>query len=373
MKIVFVSNYINHHQIPFCDELSRLSDNEFTFVQTEPMEEERVNMGWDAGALNQPYVRLYYEEKEALDKLILESDAVIFGGCEDESIIKPRLLSNKFTVRYSERIYKEGRWKFISPRGLKKKYEDHIRFNKNNLYLLCAGAFVKGDFSLIHAYPKKMLKFGYFPKTEIYEDLHEKRRENSCCELLWAARFIDWKHPEMVIGLASRLKAEKISFHISMIGTGNMLEAVKQLAVSKDVSDYITFEGSKSPEQVREMMRKADIYLATSDALEGWGAVINEAMNSGALVIASDKMGATPYLIKDGINGYSFKSKSNGDLYKKVRLALDRENALRMGIRAYETITGLWNSKVAAKRLYEFINDNEHKIPDYEDGPLSKA
>ncbi len=373
MRIVFVSNYINHHQIPVCDELMRLSNNEFTFVQTEPMEAERINMGWDEKAINQPYVRLYYQDREEIDKLILESDAVIFGGCEDESIIKPRLWANKFTIRYSERIYKEGRWKFITPRGLKKKYEDHIRFNKNNLYMLCAGAYVKGDFSLIHAYPKKMLKYGYFPKTERYEDLQEKRRSNSCYEILWAARFIAWKHPEMVIELANKLKADNINFHISMIGTGNMLEKMKCLASSRNVMDHITFEGRKTPDEVREMMRKADIYLATSDAMEGWGAVVNEAMNSGAVVIASDRMGATPYLIKNGVNGYIFKSKSVKDLYEKVLLSLDREKAKLLGTNAYETIVDLWNSKVAAERLYEFINDKEHKIPDYEDGPLSKA
>ena len=42
-KIAFVSNYINHHQIPFCDSMYRLLEGAFTFVQTERMErsEER--------------------------------------------------------------------------------------------------------------------------------------------------------------------------------------------------------------------------------------------------------------------------------------------------------------------------------------------
>ena len=40
MKTTFVSNYINHHQIPFCDALYRRLGEDFTFIQTEPMEEE---------------------------------------------------------------------------------------------------------------------------------------------------------------------------------------------------------------------------------------------------------------------------------------------------------------------------------------------
>ena len=63
MRIVFVSNYINHHQIPLSEELYRLTEGKYTFVQTEPMEEERIKMGWDAESVNKPYVKLYYEDK----------------------------------------------------------------------------------------------------------------------------------------------------------------------------------------------------------------------------------------------------------------------------------------------------------------------
>ena len=43
MTICFVSNYINHHQIPFCEEMIRLcrEGDSFFFIQTQEMEEER--------------------------------------------------------------------------------------------------------------------------------------------------------------------------------------------------------------------------------------------------------------------------------------------------------------------------------------------
>ena len=46
MTITFVSNYINHHQIPFSDACYRKLGEGYCFVQTEPMEEERLAMGW---------------------------------------------------------------------------------------------------------------------------------------------------------------------------------------------------------------------------------------------------------------------------------------------------------------------------------------
>ena len=51
MKLIFVSNYFNHHQLPFCDALYELLEGDFCFLQTQPMEEERVKMGWQAEAL----------------------------------------------------------------------------------------------------------------------------------------------------------------------------------------------------------------------------------------------------------------------------------------------------------------------------------
>ena len=48
MQVVFVSNYFNHHQLSFCDALYELLEGSFCFLQTQPMEEERVKMGWQA-------------------------------------------------------------------------------------------------------------------------------------------------------------------------------------------------------------------------------------------------------------------------------------------------------------------------------------
>lgn len=371
MRLVFVSNYINHHQIPVSDELYRLTGGEYTFIQTEPMEEERIKMGWDKDAVNKPYVKLFYEDEEASKKMILDAECVIFGGTEKEELIIPRLESGKFTVRYSERLYKEGRWKFISPRGLKKKYYDHTRFRKENVWLLCSGAYVAGDFNLVRAYPKKKLKYGYFPKFVSYDNLNEMRKDNSCTEILWAARFIDWKHPEVMVKLAKLINDNNINAHISMIGSGELLESIKKSA--ENLSRIISFEGSKTPDEVRKAMRKADIFISTSDRKEGWGAVVNEAMNSGCVTIAAKEIGAAPYLIEDGKNGFLYKACDSNEVFSIVKKIASKK-ALEQAIaeRAYETIKSAWNAETAAKRLYEFIEDPKHRIK-YEEGPLSRA
>lgn len=376
MKLIMVSNYINHHQIPLSDALYSQLGKDYLFIQTEKMSEERIKLGWDNQTSELPYVACFWENPERYRQLLMESDCVIFGGAEDEEMIIPRLEKGLFTLRYSERIYKDGRWKFISPRGLMKKYHDHIRFRKSSVYLLCAGAYVAGDFDLIKAYPGKMLKFGYFPESITYDDVHFRRKVKKSDEvsILWAARFIDWKHPEMMLGLAKMLKTAGTRAHITMIGTGELINETVCSAEADGLSDMITFTGALSVPEVRNYMEKADIFVLTSDQREGWGAVINEAMNSGCAVVASHAVGAAPFLIQNKVNGRLFVENSLESLNNVVsELVNDSDERLRLGNAAYETITTLWNADVAASRLLEFIESKDKKAFRYENGPLSTA
>ena len=54
-----MSNYINHHQMPVSRELNRLCREQggsYVFVQTEPMEQERVDMGWGEEKIGRAHV-----------------------------------------------------------------------------------------------------------------------------------------------------------------------------------------------------------------------------------------------------------------------------------------------------------------------------
>ena len=149
------------------------------------------------------------------------------------------------------------------------------------------------DYHLIHAYPGKMLRFGYFPETRHYE-AGQPFNHKEPGSILWAARMIDWKHPELVVKTASYLKEhlEENTFHITMIGGGELEEETHRLAEEHGVTDVITFPGFQGPEEVRAAMEKSEIYLVTSDRKEGWGAVVNEAMNSGCGGRSYDRRGS---------------------------------------------------------------------------------
>ena len=349
-KMIMVSNYINHHQIPFCNAMYRLLGGAFAFCQTEPMEKERVRMGWQEQA-ELPYLILYEEDSEKYQKWIDDCQVVFFGGTNEEKYIQTRLREHRPVIRYSERIYKEAQWKAISPRGLRKKYLDHTRYRRRPVYMLCSGAYVPSDFSIVKAYPGKLLRWGYFPETRHY-DVDKLMQTKKTAHILWAARCIGLKHPELPVETARYLRDKGLSFHMDIIGGGEYAPLVAELVEKYELKDYVTLWGFKTPAEVREFMEQADIYLMTSDRNEGWGAVVNEAMNSGCVVVGNHMVGAVPFLIRHGENGLIYKDGCAQQLFERTEsLIKDREYCHRLGRQAYATITEEWNAENAAQQL----------------------
>jgi glycosyltransferase involved in cell wall biosynthesis len=382
MKLTIVSNYINHHQIPVAGELYDKLGSNFSFIQTEPMEDDRVKMGWGSEVDDIPYLKLFYKEPDCCRKLIMDSDIVIFGGVEDESYIKPRLNAGKTVIRYSERLYKHGQWKSVSPRGRRKKYEDHTQYADKNVYLLCSGAYVASDFDIVHAYPNKKYAWGYFPMTREYdidklicEKNHINSDGNSEIRLLWSGRFIKYKKPEYAIRVANDINKEGISFHLDMVGAGELEEKLKDMVKKYKLTERVTFHGFQPPAKVRSFMEKADIFLFTSNYEEGWGVVLNESMNSGCAVVAGHGIGAVPYLMTHGENGLVYRTGFYREFRDYVlRLCEDDNYRKSLGKNAYNRIIGEWNHKEAALRLYNLCQklcDGEKFF--YDEGILEMA
>lgn len=377
MTFTFVSNYINHHQLPFCEALYRRLGLGFTFIQTMPMEQERVEMGWSVDVNEIPYVMCLYKDEYECLKKIAESDVVLIGWTGREDIVTPRLRSGKTTLRVSERLYREGQWKAVSPRGLLAKYREHIRYRKEDICMLCAGAYAASDFHLIGAYPGKLFQWGYFTELRTYseEDFLAMKPQEGPLEIVWAGRFIPLKHPEYVVRLAKTLQTKGYAYRIHMLGSGELEPAVKQEVEREGMADSFAFYGYTPPEKVRDVMEKCHIHLFTSNHLEGWGAVVNEGMNSGCVEVVDARVGAAPYLIRHGINGLLYEK---GSYERMEALVLDLfenwEERRGMGRAAYETIRDMWNAEHAATALLRFVESlRQGRIEPEKEGPLSIA
>ena len=124
-------------------------------------------------------------------------------------------------------------------------------------------------------------------------------------------------------------------------------------------------------------MDSADIFVFGSNFYEGWGAVVNEAMNSACAVVISHAVGSAKFLIHDGKNGYVYRFSDISELTKKVkRLVTDKALRQAFGAEAYKTISSEWTAKVAADRflrLYHAIENGEEDGTLYRTGPCSRA
>ena len=360
IKVTFFSNFLLHHQTPFCEAMVRLLGKDFTFVATEQIPEERLQMGYKDLSHSASYAINAYESEENYQKALelgKNSDVVIIGSAPDV-FIEERLKENKLTFRYYERFFKKGKWRIFDPRVLLAYYKLHVRYRKKNLHMLCASAYTAPDCRFISAYPNKTYKWGYFPPVTRYEDFEKVLEGKKKHSILWVARLIPLKHPEAPIEVARQLKAAGYNFQLNIIGVGPLREKLEKLIKKYALEDEVCLLGAMSPEAVREYMEESEIFLFTSDKNEGWGAVLNESMNSGCAVVASDAIGSVPYLLNDGENGLTYKSGKVKDLYKKVKWLLDNPDKRKeMGEKAYQTLVETWNAETAAERLLALIED----------------
>lgn len=381
MKVVFISNFLTHHQVPFCLEMQKRLGDDFKFISTVKIFQWRLDLGFKDLDSEYDFVLKAYESEEMYEKakkLTLDSDVVIMGSTTDDLLVE-RLKQDKLIFRYRARIFifPDGFFKTIfNKEKMKLYYHRHIKYRKNkNLHLLCANAYGANDFGLFGLYKNKIYKWGYFLETNKYDidKLIEQKEKNEKIQIIWVARFINWKHPEVVLKLAKNLKKQNYNFQIKMLGTGVLEEKTRKQVKKQNLEDVIEIVGQVPSDEVKEYMEKANIFIGTSDSWEGWGAVINESMNAGCAIVANRRMGSVPFLIQDGETGFRYNTYQ--DFENKVKMLIEnKELRGKLGKNAYHYITQEWTGSIAAEnviKLFEAtMNGEDSKI---EKGPASKA
>jgi len=379
MKIVIVSNFVNHYYAPLAEELYKLTNGDFWFVEVEPLPDSFKKGGF--AVYERPYIIRAWEDEMSQQRayqLAVEADVLYTGG--GKFVVdyeKRRLKHHKFTLECAERILKRGLLNLISPTNLVTQFYYHTRFYKEPIYKLCISGYTANDMYFQHAYKDRCYKWAYFPDIPEQDTsaVLRKREGNKCVKMVWCARFLKWKHPELVVLLAEMLRHAGYKFEINMIGSGELYSDIEALIHRKDLSEYVHLLGNFPNAEVIKMMGEHDIFLFTSDRHEGWGVVLNEAMGQVCCPVASHLIGAVPFLLEDGTNGMVFESGSPQSLYQKVTYLLDRPAKMReMAAAAYSTVSTTWNARVAARRLYDFCEAYlNHDSIRYENGPMSKA
>ncbi len=391
MTITYFFLTLNHHEAPVVDELYKLIGNDLTFVELVDMSHSKEGKKGSTEVFsNRPYLLKAWEnprnEQKAME-LARTSDVAMFCGYPSLRFQIERLKENRLSFEVSERWLKRGLYGMLSPRLMKVFLNYHIRNWRNRpLYRLCSSAFAASDHAMLGMYKGKCYKWGYFTKVEeeFVEASDADVSTKGKVRILWCARFITWKHPELVIGLAAKLKKDGCDVAIDMYGDEGSLAPHDKPYRRKDlealidklgVEDIVILKGNRPNSEILKAMQEGDIFLFTSDRLEGWGAVANESMSNGCVLVASDAIGSTKYLVKDRETGMVFKSCDIDSLYESVKFLLDNlEERKRIAEAGRRLMVEQWSPELAAKSLLQLIDDlNAGKETSIKEGPCSKA
>ncbi len=163
--------------------------------------------------------------------------------------------------------------------------------------------------------------------------------------LLFVGRLTDEKGLDLLIEALSGLAARPT---LHLVGEGPEEAALRALAAGSPAADRIVFHGFQPREQIGRFLAGADLFVLPSST-EAWGLVLNEAMEVGTPILASDVVGAAPVLALPGETGDVFRSGDVADLRRALDgLLVDRERLAAMGERAREVVAGC-NVDVAAQ------------------------
>lgn len=369
MKLVYLSNIFHHLQRPLSEEFYKLTNGSYAFVETGAMKKGMAYKGEKAS-----YVTPCNEENQReIEEMVFNADVVLYGEAP-MSLVKRRMKAGKLTFRDDERRYKQVN------RYLKWPVYTYNSLTLNKGYLLCASAFAARDYRLSGMPLNKCFKWGYFPAVKEYADIEDilntkKSVKDGVIQLFWTGRLIRLKHPEATIPVAKRLKEKGIKFIIKIVGDGPMKSEMQQSIDQAGLSNEVKLLGLQPPEVVRSLMEESDIYLFTSDRGEGWGAVLNESMNSACAVVASPASGSAPFLIKENENGLFFRDKDWNDLSDKVVwLSEHPKERAELGRNAYKTMLNVWSPEVAARNLMRLITSIQNNCESgITEGPCSRA
>ena len=154
--------------------------------------------------------------------------------------------------------------------------------------------------------------------------------------ILFCGKLIPKKDPETLIRALGRLVGASNRVGTSeghvlanaatrpvllVVGDGELRAHLESVA-EQVAPGAVRFLGFKNQTELPAFYGLCDVFVIPS-LFEPWGLVVNEVMNAGKPVIASDQVGSSADLVEPGINGEIFKAGDAEDLAQKLKRICD--------------------------------------------------
>jgi glycosyltransferase involved in cell wall biosynthesis len=181
--------------------------------------------------------------------------------------------------------------------------------------------------------------------------------------LLFSGKFIPRKDPLALIEAVAGMEPNAASrVWIIMIGDGELHAQVASRG-KQVLGDRLILPGFVNQSQIGQYFVAADVFVLPS-LFETWGLVVNEAMQFGLPVIATDRVGATRDLVETGLSGVVY---SAGDrhalgaaidsLVRSPSLVSEMGDAAKRKVSDYNTSASVTGILKALRAITTFDRD----------------
>ena len=368
MKLAYCTNIWNHHQGPVCTELANLlGADDFRLLLHQPLDHkyslERIGMGWNLNPPDESWIvgppktcaGVNYSEYV---KIVMDADAIVFNSevpYMTWDMLRERHRQGKLNLRMGERIYRGGRswWYPFSPRKWLGRMVVRHRFESAGLHFLTMSHWCADDLKYLHACKGRTWRWGYL--TPVSEKCAEKPHRDKV-RIGWCGRMLFLKQVDLILKAYSAMpETVRAKSEIHLVGNGEAEESLRRLAVKLGIADFVEFSPMMLQAEAKRFLESLDVFVFPSNAHEGWGATLLEAMDKGCVPIANTAAGSTLEVVDDGVNGFVFKDGDITTLSARMAWLIEHEKERHdMGHRAWEMIQD-WSPAEGARRLCALV------------------
>lgn len=205
---------------------------------------------------------------------------------------------------------------------------------------------VSRDFLHLRNINKKIYYIPNAVKVEIFDKVKAKKPLNPT--IIFVGRLHPQKNVISLINAIKILKIEIPDIKLKLAGIGPLKEKIKQIIKKDKLSNNISVLGQVLGIDLIRLYKSSSILVLPS-VYEGQSLALLEAWAAKIPVIASDT-GDSHYLVKDGVNGYLFKSLSEDKkLAETIKIALSGKKLNEMGANGYNFVKKNFSWKKSAE------------------------
>lgn len=351
MTLLFFQNCISPHQIPYireCIKDERIEKVYLIVPRTDYV--VRKEMGWDStpllkGTLIQLWLKPMDKEVVQLLKETKEAICLFSGIRADTDVFRWFKISLNYSVKRGiitepPNVYPT---KPLWLHYIRFLFQDYV-YVKHIHYVFAFGNLAVRYYRF---WSKKwsVIPFAYCTNNSYAINCSYQLTDK--LRLIFVGSLTHNKNVISVLKVLSAIQDDTVSFDI--VGDGEERKHLEYF-VTKNQVPNVTFRGYLQMKEVSTVMNQADVLILPSH-YDGWGAVVNEALQLGLYVICSKHCGSKSLLVNDRI-GLIFHS------YQELRDKIQSVILNKEKIKKERLYRKKWADAISGESISKYLIDN---------------